>query len=81
MVGRAEELDTPPSDGFDPVGTVEMTLSHFGTADFHGAIDEISRAAADIGGEYFYVTNPMGHRITATVYRRKPRSPRSRRRG
>ncbi|WP_225728296.1 MULTISPECIES: hypothetical protein [unclassified Nocardia] len=70
----AEELDTEPSQDFDPVGTVEMALSRWGTYDFHGSIDEIARAATDIGGEYFYVTDSLGARITATAYRRKNRS-------
>jgi hypothetical protein len=69
---RAEELDTAPSGGFDPVGAVEMKLTHIGAGDIHGSIDEIARAATDLGGGYFYVTNSRGSRITAVVYRRNP---------
>ncbi|MDR7172336.1 hypothetical protein J2W56_006097 [Nocardia kruczakiae] len=70
---RAEELDAPPTEGFDPIGTVEMTLSAFGAGDIHGSIDEIAYAAADLGGEYFHVTDSLGARVTAVVYRRHRR--------
>ncbi|MFI5782289.1 hypothetical protein [Nocardia sp. NPDC051570] len=66
----AEELSTAPSEGFDSVGTIEMTLSMIGAGDIHGSIDEIARAAAGIGGEYFVVTDSLGATITAEVYRR-----------
>ncbi|MGW0057591.1 hypothetical protein [Nocardia nova] len=70
---RAEELDVPPAGGFDRIGTVEMTLSAFGAGDIHGSIDEIAYAAADLGGEYFHVTDSLGARVTAVVYRRSRR--------
>ncbi len=72
----AEELDQAPERGFDRVGAVELKLSRIGAGDFHGSIDEIARAAAQIGGQYFHVTNSQGARITADVYRRAPRPPR-----
>ncbi|MEV0250270.1 hypothetical protein AB0H76_26980 [Nocardia sp. NPDC050712] len=78
MRGIAEELDRAPALGFDRVGAVEMTLTPIGAGDFHGSIEEIARAATEIGGEYFHVTNSLGARITAEVYRREPR-PRRRR--
>ncbi|MGW5515627.1 hypothetical protein [Nocardia africana] len=73
MRARAEELDAAPAEGFEPVGAVEMTLSAFGAGDIHGSIDEIAYAAADLGGEYFYVTDSLGARVTAVVYRRSRR--------
>ncbi|MGW4248861.1 hypothetical protein [Nocardia sp. NPDC004722] len=77
MRSRAEELDKAPSDGFTPVGAVEMTLSLLGASDIHGSIDEIAHAAADLGGDHFYVTESLGPRITAVVCRRL-RPPRRR---
>ncbi|WP_024802682.1 hypothetical protein [Nocardia sp. BMG51109] len=74
----AVELDTPPESGFDSLGEIELRLSRIGAGDIHGSIDEIACAAADMGGEYFYVTDSLGARITAAVYRRSPR-PRRRR--
>ncbi|MEV5652154.1 DUF1471 domain-containing protein [Nocardia sp. NPDC052254] len=71
MIARAQELDIPPSSGFDRVGEVEMTLSRFGAGDVHSSVAEVARRAAEIGGDYFYVTESLGPRITAVVYRRR----------
>ncbi|GAB2653498.1 hypothetical protein [Nocardia goodfellowii] len=79
MRAIAEELDRAPESGLDRVGAVEMKLTPIGAGDFHGSIEEIARAAADIGGQYFHVTDSLGARITADVYRR-PARPRRRRR-
>ncbi|GAB0108530.1 hypothetical protein JMUB6875_75510 [Nocardia sp. JMUB6875] len=73
MRSRAEELDKPPSSGFDPVGTVELRLSLLGASDIHASIDEIAHAAATLGADHFYVTDSLGSRITAVAYRRSPR--------
>ncbi|MEC3952171.1 hypothetical protein VMT65_03905 [Nocardia sp. CDC153] len=73
----AEELDSAPGQDFDPVGTVEMALSGFGAYDFHASIEELARAAAEIGGDYFYVTDFLGPSLKATAYQRK-HPPRSR---
>ncbi|GAB2518500.1 hypothetical protein [Nocardia heshunensis] len=73
MRSRAEELDKAPSDGFTPVGAVELTLSPLGASDIHGSIDEIAHAAAELGADHFYVTESLGPRITAIAYRRLPR--------
>ncbi|RDI65608.1 hypothetical protein [Nocardia pseudobrasiliensis] len=72
----AEELSTTPSEGFEAVGRVEMRSSPLGAGDIHGLIDEIARAAAGIGGEYFFVTDSLGATITADVYRRSTGRPR-----
>ncbi|WP_025347695.1 DUF1471 domain-containing protein [Nocardia nova] len=73
MIARARELDSPPASGFDRVGEVEMALSRFGAGDIHGSVDEVARRAAEIGGDSFYVTESLGPRITAVVYRRRPK--------
>ncbi|MCM6778368.1 hypothetical protein NDR87_33175 [Nocardia sp. CDC159] len=67
----AEELDVAPGEEFESVGVVEMALSPMGAGDIHGVIDEIARVAADMGGEYFHVTDSLGQTITAVVYRRR----------
>ncbi|MEV6274274.1 hypothetical protein [Nocardia sp. NPDC051832] len=73
---RAEELDRAPGSGLDRIGAVEMKLTPIGAGDFHGSIAEIARAAAEIGGDYFHVTDSLGTRIMADVYRREPRQRR-----
>ncbi len=69
----AEEFDIAPSSGFDRVGTVELRLSPIGAGDIHSSVDEVARRAAEIGGDHFYVTESLGPRITAVVYRRRPK--------
>ncbi|MFC9892797.1 hypothetical protein ACFVMC_03805 [Nocardia sp. NPDC127579] len=73
MRGLAEELDRPPETGFAHIGAVEMRLTPMGAGDFHGAIAEIARAATELGGDCFHVTDSLGSRVVAEVYRRYPR--------
>ncbi|MFC9997036.1 hypothetical protein [Nocardia sp. NPDC127526] len=66
----ARELHRDEIDLYEPVGTIDMALSRFGAADIHGAIDEVARAAAELGGDYFWVAESLGDHIVAEVFRR-----------
>ncbi|GAB4585559.1 hypothetical protein Ntsu_33910 [Nocardia sp. IFM 10818] len=66
----ARELYRDEIDRYEPVGTIELALNRFGAADIHSAIDEVARAAAELGGECFWVSESLGDRIVAEVFRR-----------
>lgn len=67
---RAREVTLTELSGFEPVGTVEMRLNRFAHSHIHEAIDQVARAAAEIGGDHFAVVESLGNRIVAVACRR-----------